>query len=555
MQTAIFLERLVAQRPLPTRLVVASSMSIYGEGEYECPEARAHRTAASPGGATAGAPVGALLPHLRCRAGARRNTREQGADSHFDLRDHQARPRGAVPGGGRCLRDPHGGAALLQRDVAEQALSNPYTGVAAIFASRLLNGQPPVIFEDGEQSRDLTHVSDIVRGSVARWKPRRAAGHAINLGTGRPSTVLQIAAALAAGLQLELEPIRNSQYRAGDIRHCVADPSQARELLGFEATVTLEDGCAGCWSGWPTRRPSIGWRKLPSSSPRVDWRARDGNRRDPPCAAQSLASDAGGRRPGDRHRVAVRLSVASVPTGAATVQILVDSPDSALANLSQETGPLTTRASVFAQVMTSRRCSKTSPPRLACRLRRSPRRAPTAAPGEPLDMVTPSPARAQPADRPDRQVQAHIPCADRRAGGDRLGAGPKRRRRRARSGKHPAGRAALRRHAPAAVRHAGPTPRDDPRARPAAGRRGELELTLDLTVAAFLGVLVIGLLALTRRRERASAQRMSRTRSSRARRRLHELHRRVQLPALAAAGRIPPAVGPVAGAAPAERRR
>ena len=123
-----------------------------------------------------------------------------------------------------------------------QALSNPYTGVAAIFASRLLNGRPPVIFEDGEQSRDFIHVSDIVRAIMLALESERAAGHAINLGTGRPSTVVQIAEALSAGLDADIEPIRNGQYRAGDIRHCVADPQRARELLGFEATTTLEDG-------------------------------------------------------------------------------------------------------------------------------------------------------------------------------------------------------------------------------------------------------------------------------------------------------------------------
>jgi dTDP-L-rhamnose 4-epimerase len=127
----------------------------------------------------------------------------------------------------------------------DQALSNPYTGVAAIFASRLLNGHPPVIFEDGEQSRDFIHVSDIVRGILLALESEDASGQAINLGTGRPSTVVQIAEALAAGMDADIEPVRNSQYRAGDIRHCVADPAKARDLLGFQAQVTLEDGMRG----------------------------------------------------------------------------------------------------------------------------------------------------------------------------------------------------------------------------------------------------------------------------------------------------------------------
>jgi dTDP-L-rhamnose 4-epimerase len=178
MATARFLEYVVAQRPMPVRMVVASSMSIYGEGEYTCEE--------------------------------------------------------------------HGRVALRFFNVygPGQALSNPYTGVAAIFASRLLNGRPPVIFEDGEQSRDFTHVSDIVRAIMLALASEAAVGHAVNLGTGRPTTVRQVADVISAGMGLDIEPVLNQQYRAGDIRHCFADPARARELLGFEAKTSFEDGMA-----------------------------------------------------------------------------------------------------------------------------------------------------------------------------------------------------------------------------------------------------------------------------------------------------------------------
>jgi dTDP-L-rhamnose 4-epimerase len=242
MQTAAFLERLVAQRPLPARLVVASSMSIYGEGEYECPE---HGRMAPPP-----RPEEQLLarqwelhcPHCadELRPVGTRETKPLIPTSIYAItkRDHEE----------LCLVT---GAAYGIPAVAlrffnvygpGQALSNPYTGVAAIFASRLLNGHPPMIFEDGEQSRDFIHVSDIVRAIALALESDRAAGHAINLGTGRPSTVLQIAQALASGLDIDVQPVRNGQYRAGDIRHCVADPQLARELLGFEAATTLEHG-------------------------------------------------------------------------------------------------------------------------------------------------------------------------------------------------------------------------------------------------------------------------------------------------------------------------
>lgn len=242
MQTAIFLEQLVAQRPLPARLVVASSMSIYGEGEYECPE---HGRVAPP--PRAEDQLLARQWELVCPScGA--ELAPVGTSEAKSLiptsiyaitkRDHEE----------LCLVT---GAAYGIPTVAlrffnvygpGQALSNPYTGVAAIFASRLLNGRPPVIFEDGRQSRDFIHVSDIARALMLALEVERATGHAINLGTGRPSTVLEIAQALAAGLNADVEPILNGQYRAGDIRHCVADPSRARELLGFEPATTLEQG-------------------------------------------------------------------------------------------------------------------------------------------------------------------------------------------------------------------------------------------------------------------------------------------------------------------------
>ncbi len=244
METAMFLERVVAQRPLPERLVVASSMSIYGEGEYLCAEHG--RTAPSP---RAEEQLLARQWELSCPAcGAELapvGTREDKAlipTSIYAItkRDHEE----------LCLVT---GAAYGIPTVAlrffnvygpGQALSNPYTGVAAIFASRLLNARPPIIFEDGQQSRDFIHVSDIVRGLLLALESEAATGHPINLGTGQPSTVLDIARALSAGLDFDVEPTLSLKYRAGDIRHCVADPTRAGELLGFEAKMTLADGMA-----------------------------------------------------------------------------------------------------------------------------------------------------------------------------------------------------------------------------------------------------------------------------------------------------------------------
>jgi dTDP-L-rhamnose 4-epimerase len=242
LSTATFLERLIAQRPRPARLVVASSMSIYGEGEYECDEHGA--IVASPRRAEQlrARRWEVLCPHCgrELRPIGTRETKPVLPTSVYAItkRDHEE----------LCLVT---GAAYDIPTVAlrffnvygpGQALSNPYTGVAAIFASRLLNGRPPVIYEDGRQSRDFIHVSDIVQGILLALESEDAVGHAVNLGTGRSVTVDDIADVLARGLDVRLEPERTEQYRAGDIRHCYADPSRAEALLGFNATVSLEVG-------------------------------------------------------------------------------------------------------------------------------------------------------------------------------------------------------------------------------------------------------------------------------------------------------------------------
>ena len=242
MQTAIFLERVIAQRPLPTSMVVASSMSIYGEGEYRCPEHGLVAPSPRPEEQLLARRWELFCPHCDAEL-TPVGTREEKALIPTSIyavtkRDHEELCLVA----GAAYGIPTVALRFFNVYGPGQALSNPYTGVAAIFASRLLNGRAPVIFEDGRQSRDFIHVSDIVRAITLALESEAAAGHAINLGTGRPSSVLGIANALSSGLDVDIEPILNGQYRAGDIRHCVASPERARTLLGFEAATTLEEG-------------------------------------------------------------------------------------------------------------------------------------------------------------------------------------------------------------------------------------------------------------------------------------------------------------------------
>jgi dTDP-L-rhamnose 4-epimerase len=125
----------------------------------------------------------------------------------------------------------------------DQALSNPYTGVLAIFAGRLLNDRPPLIFEDGEQRRDFVSIHDIARACALALESDGAAGEAVNIGSGETVTVREVATRLAEVTgRGEIEPEVTGKYRVGDIRHCFADISRARELLGYEPQVDLRVG-------------------------------------------------------------------------------------------------------------------------------------------------------------------------------------------------------------------------------------------------------------------------------------------------------------------------
>ena len=130
-----------------------------------------------------------------------------------------------------------------------QALSNPYTGVLAIFASRLLNDRPPLIFEDGLQQRDFVSVHDIAEACCLALESERAAGHALNIGSGRAYTIRDVADMLSGILGKTIEPEICGKYRVGDIRHCFADISAARDVLGYRPQVMLEDGLAEL-AGW-----------------------------------------------------------------------------------------------------------------------------------------------------------------------------------------------------------------------------------------------------------------------------------------------------------------
>ena len=123
-----------------------------------------------------------------------------------------------------------------------QALSNPYTGVLAIFSSRLLNRKSPVIHEDGLQSRDYVHVRDIVQANLLAMTSNGANGQVFNVGTGRCTSVRDLAGIMMKKLGREFEPEITNKYRAGDIRHCYADITKISTMLKYSPSVMLEEG-------------------------------------------------------------------------------------------------------------------------------------------------------------------------------------------------------------------------------------------------------------------------------------------------------------------------
>ena len=259
--TATLLEAVIAERDRIERVVVASSMVVYGEGSYRCPE---H-----------GEQVPGIRPVEQLRA------REWEPRCPVAGCGHELEPIAVVED--RTLQ-PASVYGISKRDTEElalvlgeaygiettalrylnaygprQALGNPSTGVAAIFSARLLSGKAPLVFEDGEQIRDLVHVSDIVAATRAAMSADGAPGRAFNVATGSRVRIGELARSLAELIAPEIEPEMTGEFRAGDLRHCYASTEAAREALGFEAEVELADGLPEL-AAWVAGQTDVGER-------------------------------------------------------------------------------------------------------------------------------------------------------------------------------------------------------------------------------------------------------------------------------------------------------
>ena len=242
--TANLLDVLIKEKNDVKKLIVASSMSIYGEGKYYCEKCSIN-----------------VYPRLRNEKQLRKRQWDHSCPTCNSMltpkptdeekplistsiyamtKRHQEEMCLLI---GKTYGIPTVALRYFNIYGSRQALSNPYTGCAAIFTSRILNNKPPYIFEDGNQTRDFIHVKDIAKANLNALEHNNANYKAINIGTGKPISIKELAETLTKLYNKpNLKPYISNEYRKGDIRHCYADIERARKLLNFKPTISLEDG-------------------------------------------------------------------------------------------------------------------------------------------------------------------------------------------------------------------------------------------------------------------------------------------------------------------------
>jgi dTDP-L-rhamnose 4-epimerase len=223
------------------RLVLASSMVVYGQGRFECPE---HGVVDPLPRARADLDAG-VFEH-RCPIGGEQVAwRLVAEDAPLRPRSLYAASKVAQEHYALAWAESTGGsvAALRYHNVYGPLMprDTPYSGVAAIFRSELEAGDVPRVFEDGGQMRDFVHVDDIAAANVVAVNAGLDGFSAFNVCSGRPISILEVATELCEA-RGDVPPLVTGQYRSGDVRHIVADPARAAELLGFRAVVDPRDG-------------------------------------------------------------------------------------------------------------------------------------------------------------------------------------------------------------------------------------------------------------------------------------------------------------------------
>ncbi|MDD5543261.1 MAG: GDP-mannose 4,6-dehydratase [Acidobacteriia bacterium] len=241
--TALLLDLLANEKHHVQKLIVASSMSIYGEGSYQC--ARCGKIQAG---------VSRSLDQLKGRDWEPKCPRCSNSLEAIPTDESKVIESSSIYAISKRVQEemvlmmgktysiPSFALRYFNVYGPRQSLSNPYTGVAAIFLSRILNGNRPMIFEDGNQSRDFIHVRDIARANLACLESKQSGQYALNVGCGHRISVNQIAEILIRKLDPKLSSEVVFKFREGDIRHCYSDPSAIARLLGYKPEMNFESG-------------------------------------------------------------------------------------------------------------------------------------------------------------------------------------------------------------------------------------------------------------------------------------------------------------------------
>lgn len=240
--TANLLQAILDTRSQPQKIVVASSMSIYGEGKYLCSECGEISPSSRPLNQLKEKQWETQCPNCgrALTPVATREDKPLQCTSIYALSKKDQEEMTLLFG--RTYQIPVVAMRYFNIYGTRQSLSNPYTGVAAIFASRLMNRKSPVVFEDGRQMRDFVSVHDIAQANLLAMENSGADGKAVNIGSGQPVTICEVADELQQALGLNLPLEITGKYRAGDIRHCFGEINLATQLLGYQPKTRLKEG-------------------------------------------------------------------------------------------------------------------------------------------------------------------------------------------------------------------------------------------------------------------------------------------------------------------------
>lgn len=267
--TGVLLEEVVAASPKIKKLIVASSMSIYGEGSYTCPKCGAVAPLLRDDDQLNRSDWEVRCPNCKNVLAPAKTSEDKPLfpNSVYAITKQDQEQLCLVVG--RAYNIPTVALRYFNAYGTRQALSNPYTGVCAIFSSRLLNGRAPMVFEDGGQTRDFVHVDDIVRANILALESSRGDFLPINVGTGVATSIGKVAELLAHGLGVNIKPEYAGKYRKGDIRHCIADTTRATKLLGYKPSKWLEQGIPDL----------LGWVQQQTATDQVDQATEELRRR------------------------------------------------------------------------------------------------------------------------------------------------------------------------------------------------------------------------------------------------------------------------------------